>query len=133
MNARRTASSLTISLMLLGKHCELERHLLNNITHASLPHSQSLYDNEQQIQDHFARFWGTVAYHFSSNPYILGYELLNEPWAGDIYRHPNQLEPREKISYRMKNLWGHPSISRYFRPKESYANVQKTAFCYQRK
>lgn len=54
---------------------------------------QSLYDNEQQIQDHFARFWATVADHFSSNPYVFGYELLNEPWAGDIYRHPDQLEP----------------------------------------
>lgn len=57
--------------------------------------SQSLYDNEQQIQDQLARFWATVADHFSDNRYVLGYELLNEPWAGDIYRHPNQLEPCE--------------------------------------
>ena len=25
----------------------------------------------------------------------VGYELLNEPWAGDIYSHPSQLEPRK--------------------------------------
>ena len=24
-----------------------------------------------------------------------GYELINEPWAGDIYRHPDQLAPCE--------------------------------------
>lgn len=64
----------------------------------SLPNcSQSLYDNEQQIQDQFARFWATVADYFSDNPYVLGYELLNEPWAGDIYRHPDHLEPREPL------------------------------------
>lgn len=54
---------------------------------------QSLYDNEQQIQDHFAEFWGQVAQRFQGNPYVLGYELLNEPWTGDIYRHPEQLKP----------------------------------------
>lgn len=54
---------------------------------------QSLYDNEQQIQDQFSKFWAMVADHFSDNPYVFGYELLNEPWAGDIYRHPDQLEP----------------------------------------
>ena len=55
---------------------------------------QSLYDNEQQIQDHFAMFWEMVAQKFQDNKYVLGYELLNEPWAGDVYRHPDQLEPR---------------------------------------
>lgn len=55
---------------------------------------QSLYDNEQEIQDHFAGFWGTVAQYFADNDFVLGYEILNEPWAGDIYGHPDQLEPR---------------------------------------
>jgi endoglycosylceramidase len=54
---------------------------------------QSLYDNEQQIQDHFAQFWAQVAQRFKDNPYVLGYELLNEPWAGDVYRHPDHFEP----------------------------------------
>ncbi len=56
---------------------------------------QSLYDNEQQIQDHFGMFWERVAERFEGNEYVLAYELLNEPWAGDVYRHPDQLEPRE--------------------------------------
>jgi hypothetical protein len=29
---------------------------------------------------------------------VLGYELINEPWAGDIYRHPDQLLPGEMLS-----------------------------------
>lgn len=35
-------------------------------------HRQSLYDNEQGIQDRFALFWEEVAKHFAGNPYVLG-------------------------------------------------------------
>lgn len=56
--------------------------------------SQSLYDNEQDILKRFELFWGKVAQKFSDSPYVLGYELLNEPWAGDIYTHLDQVEPR---------------------------------------
>ena len=58
-------------------------------------HRQSLYDNEQQIQDQFALFWERVAEKFQNNKYVLAYEVLNEPWVGDFYRHPDQLEPRK--------------------------------------
>lgn len=58
-------------------------------------HRQSLYDNEQKVQDAFLQFWQTVAAKFRGNPNVLGYELINEPWAGDVYRHPDQLSPRE--------------------------------------
>ena len=34
------------------------------------------------VRDSFAAFWGKVAQEFVGNPYIIGYELLNEPWAG---------------------------------------------------
>ena len=111
-------------------------------------HRQSLYDNEQQVQDHFTMFWEQVARRFKNNPYVLGgplpppppslpsslpspllpspppfpllpppsslslplllihhfvhagYELLNEPWAGDIYTHLDQLEPRMYATIR---------------------------------
>ena len=56
---------------------------------------QSLYDNEQDVQERFGLFWGKVAQKFSNNPYVLGYELLNEPWAGDIYSHIDQAEPSQ--------------------------------------
>ena len=42
-------------------------------------HRQSLYDNEQQVQDHFTMFWEQVARRFKANPCVLGGPLLPSP------------------------------------------------------
>ena len=49
---------------------------------------QSLYDNQDGIADHFADSWAMVAKAFVGNDAILGYEIINEPWLGDIYSDP---------------------------------------------
>jgi endoglycosylceramidase len=76
---------------------------------------QSLYDNEQGVQDHFLRFWQEVARKFTGNTYVLGYELLNEPWAGDIYRHPDQLLPSTADSRNLEPMYArlHSAIREY--------------------
>lgn len=52
---------------------------------------QALYDNTNGLQESFAGSWAAVAAYFATNPYVLGYELLNEPWAGDMYANPQVL------------------------------------------
>lgn len=52
---------------------------------------QHLYDNTDGLQDHFADYWKAVATRFQSNEWVLGFELINEPWAGDIYADPKLL------------------------------------------
>jgi len=52
---------------------------------------QELYDNTRGLQDEFAAYWQAVAAAFADSPYVLGYEIINEPWAGDIYKHPKAL------------------------------------------
>jgi endoglycosylceramidase len=49
---------------------------------------QSLYSNRNGFADYFAEFWSIVANAFANLPNIFGYELINEPWAGDIYSDP---------------------------------------------
>lgn len=44
--------------------------------------------NVQDLTDYFAQFWRYIAENFKDNDNILGYELLNEPWGGDIYTNP---------------------------------------------
>ncbi len=36
------------------------------------------------LADKMAAFWGRVAQEFADNEYVLGYELINEPWAGQL-------------------------------------------------
>jgi endoglycosylceramidase len=49
---------------------------------------QSLYDNVNGIQDSFVAFWRTVATYFANNENVIGFELINEPWAGNAFRDP---------------------------------------------
>lgn len=54
---------------------------------------ESLYTNRNQTLDALAKVWGYIARYFKGNANILGMELLNEPFAGDIYAHPLLLVP----------------------------------------
>jgi endoglycosylceramidase len=38
------------------------------------------------LQDRYAAAWRHVAERFGSNPYVLGYDLLNEPWPGSTWQ-----------------------------------------------
>jgi endoglycosylceramidase len=49
---------------------------------------QCLYDNVNRFNDHFQQYWTIVSRAFANNTAILGYEILNEPWPGDIYANP---------------------------------------------
>ena len=42
------------------------------------------------LSDSFAAFWAKVAQEFQTNPYVIGYEILNEPWAGRHQRNLTQ-------------------------------------------
>jgi endoglycosylceramidase len=48
----------------------------------------NLWDNKHGLRDKFVNFWGKVAERFANNPNIIGYELVNEPWCGNIYEDP---------------------------------------------
>jgi len=40
---------------------------------------RALYENKLGMQDKYLAFWEKVANTFSSNPYVLGYDPINEP------------------------------------------------------
>ena len=49
---------------------------------------QALYNNVDGIQDAFGRFWKAVAEEFKGEEAVIGYELINEPFAGDVWTKP---------------------------------------------
>ena len=44
------------------------------------------YSNVNGVADSFAKFWGFMAQEFKEYDTVLGYELINEPFVGDIYQ-----------------------------------------------
>ena len=43
----------------------------------------SLWANREGLQDRYAAAWGHVAKRFAGRPWSMGYDLINEPWAGN--------------------------------------------------
>lgn len=66
---------------------------------------QNFYDNNNGIRTRFAAFWRTVASAFANATSVLGYELLNEPWVGNFYKHPAQLTPKVADSKNLEPLY----------------------------
>lgn len=66
---------------------------------------QALYDNHDNLQKYLINYWTIVAKMFSNHPYVLGYELINEPWAGDIYKHPMYLFPAQTGRHNLLPLY----------------------------
>ena len=47
-----------------------------------------IYHNKHGGLTAWAAAWNKFAERFRGNPSVLGYELMNEPWAGDVYHDP---------------------------------------------
>jgi endoglycosylceramidase len=54
---------------------------------------QEFYKNNSGSVDSWSKFWVKIAQTFGSYSNVLGYELINEPWFGDIYENPSLLSP----------------------------------------
>ena len=42
----------------------------------------NFWANKNNLLDHWVTFWKQVAAHYEDQPYSMGYDLINEPWAG---------------------------------------------------
>lgn len=61
--------------------------------------------NKEEFRQRFASYWGKIAQTFASSPYVIGYELMNEPWAGDIYQEPRLLIPGSTDHSKLQLLY----------------------------
>lgn len=44
-----------------------------------------LYANEAGLLDKMMDFWSVVSERFAANQYVIGYDILNEPWTANMY------------------------------------------------
>ncbi len=74
-------------------------------TYATSSAVGNLYDNFNGLRDSFVQYWKKLATVFGTSPYVIGYELMNEPWAGDIYRNPLMLVPGAADRFKLQPLY----------------------------
>ena len=54
---------------------------------------QQIYNNSNETAELLAQFWRILAREFKDEPSILGYELINEPWGGNVHENAAFLLP----------------------------------------
>ncbi|GMI14189.1 hypothetical protein TrLO_g13048 [Triparma laevis f. longispina] len=62
-------------------------------TMASADAYQAFWTDVDGVLDQWGEMWKYVAERFKDRPEVLGIELINEPFAGDLYHHPLLMVP----------------------------------------
>ncbi|KAI9197354.1 Endoglycoceramidase [Polychytrium aggregatum] len=70
------------------KECKSHPWPNYQLTPAAAKAYQNLYDNKNGYADALAAFWKKVASEFKNYTNVIGYDLLNEPFAGDLWGNP---------------------------------------------
>ncbi|KAI9206222.1 glycoside hydrolase superfamily [Polychytrium aggregatum] len=73
--------------------CDTHEWFSYQLTAAASRGYQNLYDDEDGLATSMARFWAKVASEFKDYDNVVGYDLINEPWAGDVFKNPLLLSP----------------------------------------
>ena len=68
---------------------------------------QCLYDNQDGLWTSLGNAWSAVAARFKDKPSVLGYEVLNEPWMGDVFKHPSLAIPGNTEKKFLEPLYNH--------------------------
>lgn len=77
----------------------------NELTEACGQAYQDTYDNKHGMRDAHVAFWRQSALQWRNNSNVLGYELINEPFAGNPYANPTILLPGEAGRHNLQPLY----------------------------
>lgn len=72
-----------------AKNNWVEYHFTPEVTSAY----KAFYDNKAGVQDKYIDFWKHLAKTFKGNPYIIGYDIWNEPFPGGLWDDLTMLIP----------------------------------------
>lgn len=81
----------------LVEDCQKNSFYTYYTTPESIDAFSRLYSNYDGLQDKFIAFWDKVAAAFAKNPYVVGYDPINEPFPGDPYADPTLVTEHGKF------------------------------------
>jgi endoglycosylceramidase len=88
------------------EECALQSWSSYYFTQATGSAFQNLYDNNYGLRDSWATFWKKVALTFAdTGAAVLGYELMNEPWAGDAVANISLMLPGVADRVNLQQMW----------------------------
>lgn len=56
------------------------------------------------------KYWQKVAETFKGNQYVIAYELINEPWIGNIWRNPLLIVPSMAERLKLQSFYDQLSL-----------------------
>ena len=65
------------------------------ITYEACHVYQNFYDNKFEAVDKLAQVWKVIATEMKDFDNVIGYNILNEPWAGNVYKDGSLILPGE--------------------------------------
>ena len=64
-----------------------------------------LYDTRSYLHKKYVKYWQKLAETFRGNPYIVAYELINEPFVGNAIRNPFLLMPTVADRFKFQHFY----------------------------
>eukprot|EP01147_Barroeca_monosierra_P006828 gene6828-394_t len=73
--------------------CSSRPWSMNELTEACSQAYDDFYHNFHGMRDAFVQFWSMTSRYFKNKSSVIGYEIINEPFAGDVYAKPQLFLP----------------------------------------
>ena len=73
----------------------IENWFCGYITYEACHVYQNFYDNKFGAVDKLAQVWRVIASEMRDLDNVIGYNILNEPWAGNVYKDGSLILPGE--------------------------------------
>jgi endoglycosylceramidase len=123
------------------KECNKQAFWKYYTTSEAMAIFDALYTNKNGLTDDFVAFWDRVAQKYAKNPYVVGFDPINEPFPADFESDHSLLNPGvfdkkkltplyEKVFQKYKNA--NPNTIMYFEtaqfPDSYTGNVFPTGF-----
>lgn len=64
-----------------------------------------LYNTNHYLHKKFVAYWKKIASYLKGNPYVVAYELINEPFVGNSVRNPLLLLPSVAERFKFQRFY----------------------------